>query len=115
MPSVELIRYVFSSTSNDLTVSAKNEFKVSETSLSSHMIAPDSTRVIFFAELPFSDKKRFHCFPENFVVIERFQIYVMIKYSSFLFVEPTTEILMFFSTLFVEPTTEILMFSVLFL
>ena len=73
MPTVELIRYVFSSTSNDLTISAKNEFKVSETSLSSHMIAPDSTRVIFFAELPFSDKKGFTVFQKTLLSLKDFK------------------------------------------
>ena len=68
MPTVELIRYVFSSTSNDLTVSAKNEFKVSETSLSSHMIVPDSTRAIFFA-----DKKGFTVFQKPLLSLKDFK------------------------------------------
>ena len=48
---------LFSCMSNLLTVSAKKVLKVSDIILSSDIISPDSTRVIFADKVPFSDRK----------------------------------------------------------
>ena len=51
--------------SNLLTVSAKKVLKVSDIILSSDIISPDSTRVIFADKVPFSDRKGLTVFQNN--------------------------------------------------